>query len=74
MSMCSITGKKRMSGNRVSHSNRKCKRGIKPNVFKKKIFDVKTSRYHRINISSRALRSLSKMSFSELLSKYDGNK
>ena len=31
---CQITGKKKLSGNMVSHSNRKTKRFYKPNVHK----------------------------------------
>lgn len=69
MAVCVFTGKKRMGGNRVSHSNIKTKRTLRPNVHKKRIFDIKTGRFVRLSLSTRAIRTLNKHSLSEMIEK-----
>lgn len=55
---CSITGKKPLVGNRVSHSNRKTKRRQLPNIQDKKIFVPELGRSVRVRLSTRALRTV----------------
>jgi large subunit ribosomal protein L28 len=59
--ICQITGKKPVSGQNVSHSNRKTKRTFKPNVHKKYVFNPETGTSIWLSISMKALRTLKKM-------------
>ena len=57
---CSLTGKKPLVGNRVSHSNRKTKRRQLPNIQDKRIFVPELGRSVRVRVSTRALRTIDK--------------
>ena len=69
MAQCQVSGKKVMSGHRVSHSNIKTNRKFKPNVQKKRIFDIDSGKWVRLNVSTRTLRTLNKFSLSSLIKK-----
>jgi large subunit ribosomal protein L28 len=69
MAICALTGKKQMFGNKVSHSNAKTKRATKPNIKKKRIFDLETGRFVKIALSTRALRTLNRQSLSSMVRK-----
>ncbi len=66
---CSITGKRPMSGNNVSHAHNKTKRWQKPNIRQKRIFVPELGRFVRIKLSTRALRSVSKVGLMDYLKK-----
>ncbi|MFW5718424.1 MAG: 50S ribosomal protein L28 [Spirochaetota bacterium] len=68
---CSITGKKPLSGNNVSHAHNKTRRQQLPNIRKKRIFVPELGRYVRLQISTRALRSISKVGLLTYLKKND---
>ena len=57
---CQLTGKGTRSGNNVSHSHVKTRRKFKANVHRKKVFLLKEGKWARLNISTRALRTLLK--------------
>lgn len=57
---CHITGKGPLTGNHVSHSNRKVKRVQKPNLKSKRIYVPELGRFVRIKLSARALRTVNK--------------
>jgi large subunit ribosomal protein L28 len=67
MATCSLTGKRWMNGNKVSHSNIKSAKRFDANIQKKRVFDPETGRWVRLKISTRALKSLNKKSLSEAL-------
>jgi large subunit ribosomal protein L28 len=69
MATCTLTGKKGMNGHKVSHSNIKTKRVLKPNVQKKRVFDIDTGRFVRIALSTSAIRTLNKISLSAMVAK-----
>jgi len=56
MAKCEITGKRRQSGNKVSHANNKSKRVFGANIQKVKIVD-ETGTVRRAHVSTRALKS-----------------
>ena len=58
--VCQLTGKRTRSGNKVSHSNIKNSRKFKPNIQKKRVYHPKTGKWVKMNISTRALRTLQK--------------
>lgn len=64
MAKCELTGKARMSGKLVSHSNRKTPTVRKANIKSKRIWDPQKGQYVRMNVSTRALRTLSRKGWS----------
>jgi large subunit ribosomal protein L28 len=67
MATCALTNKKRMKGHKVSHSNIKTKRVLKPNIQNKRVFDIDTGRFHRISLSTRALKTLNHTSLQDMM-------
>jgi large subunit ribosomal protein L28 len=67
MATCALTSKKRMTGHKVSHSNIKTKKVFHPNIQKKRVFDIETGRFVKLAISTSALRTLNKLSLSEMV-------
>lgn len=65
--ICCLTGKKRLTGNNVSHSNRKTKRVQEPNLIKKRIFIPEENRTVTLRVSARALRTLNKVGLHQFL-------
>ena len=58
--VCDLTGKRPISGNRVSHSNRKTKRKFLPNLHTKKFYLEEEDRWVELKVSSAALRTITK--------------
>ncbi len=59
--VCELTGKRPITGNKVSHSNRKTKRRFLPNLFKKRFFIPETGAWITLKVSGSALRSIDRM-------------
>lgn len=57
---CVLTGKGPLSGNRVSHSNKKTRRRQLPNLQNKRIWVEELNRFVRLRVSTRAMRTISK--------------
>ena len=66
---CSITGKKPLSGNNVSHAHNKTRRLQRPNVQTKRLFVPELNRSIRLKLSTRALRTISKIGLMPYLRK-----
>ncbi len=64
---CTITGKKPMAGNNVSHAHNKTRMRQLPNIQRKRIFVPELGRYVRLKISTRALRTISKIGLKPFL-------
>ena len=64
---CQLTGKKPMTGNKVSHSNMKTKRRFLPNLQKKNFFIPETGQWVQINLSTSALRTVDKLGIYDYL-------
>lgn len=58
--ICQITGKKVVSGNNVSHSNKKTKRTFKPNLHIKKFYVPEWDEWIVLKVSTAGLRTISK--------------
>ena len=68
---CDLTGKKRLVGHKVSHSNIKTKMTQNPNLQSKKVFDPETGETIRLKLSTRAIKTLDKVgSLSKFIRKY----
>lgn len=69
--VCDLTGKRRLVGNKVSHSNIKTKMTQKPNLQTKRVFDPETGETIKLRLSTRAIRTLDKVgSLSKFVRKY----
>ena len=55
---CELTGKTRLIGNRVSHSNRKTKRRFLPNLLNLTLMSDSLGRSVRLRISANALKTV----------------
>jgi len=58
--ICQITGKGVMTGNNVSHSNRRTKRKYYPNLFVKKFFIPEEGSWITLKVSAAGLRNINK--------------
>lgn len=65
--VCQLTGKRPISGNNVSHSNRKTKRRFLPNLQKKRFFIPETNQWVTLKISTSALRTIDKLGIYQYL-------
>ena len=57
---CPVTGKKPVSGNRVSHANNKAKRVFEPNMHEKRLYSPALGRFVRLRISAKGLKTIDK--------------
>ena len=67
--VCELTGKRPITGNRVSHSNRKTKRRFLPNLFKKRFFVPETGQWITLKVSGDALRTIDKLGIYQFIKK-----
>lgn len=65
--ICQLTGKRPISGNNVSHSNRKTKRRFLPNLQKKKFYIPETDQWVTLKISTSAMRNINKLGIYEYI-------
>lgn len=67
---CDLTGKRRLVGNKVSHSNIKTKMTQRPNLQTKRVYDPVSGETIKLRLSTRAIRTLDKIgSLSKFLKK-----
>lgn len=64
---CPVTGKKPVSGNRVSHANNKSKRVFEPNMQEKRLWSPAQGRFIRLRVSARGLRTIDKLGVDAVL-------
>jgi large subunit ribosomal protein L28 len=64
---CDLTGKGPMTGNKVSHSNRKTKRKFYPNLQNKKFYVPEIDDYIEMKVSTSAIRTINKKGIYEYL-------
>jgi len=58
--VCQVTGKRPITGNKVSHSNIKTKRRFLPNLQTKRFFLAEEDKWVTIKLSSEAIRTSNK--------------
>lgn len=71
--VCQLTGKRPMSGNNVSHSNRKTKRRFLPNLHTKRFYVPETDQWITLKVSSKAIRTIDKLGIYEYLRQLKGD-
>ncbi|HQW23305.1 MAG TPA: 50S ribosomal protein L28 [Bacteroidia bacterium] len=67
--ICDLTGKKAMTGNSVSFSNKKTKRKFNPNLQTKKFFVPELGEWITLKVSTSALRTIDKLGISAAIEK-----
>lgn len=65
--VCSVTGKKAMVGNNVSHSQRKTKRKFGVNLIKKRFFVPEEDQWITLKLSASALKTVNRKGISAVL-------
>jgi len=58
--VCQVTGKKPITGNKVSHSNIKTKRRFLPNLQTKRYFLAEEDKWITLKVSVEGLRTINK--------------
>jgi large subunit ribosomal protein L28 len=58
--VCQVTGKRPITGNKVSHSNIKTKRRFLPNLQTKRFFLAEEDKWITFKLSSEAIRTINK--------------
>lgn len=58
--VCEVTGKRPITGNKVSHSNIKTRRRFLPNLQTKRYFLAEEDKWVTIKLSSEAIRTINK--------------
>ena len=58
--VCELTGKRPITGNKVSHSNIKTKRRFLPNLQTKRYFIAEEDKWVTLKLSSEAIRTINK--------------
>ena len=58
--VCQVTGKRPISGNKVSHSNIKTKRRFLPNLQTKRLFLAEEDKWITLKLCSEAIRTINK--------------
>ena len=67
--ICDLTGKQSITGNNVSHSNRKTKRRFHPNLQTKKFYMPETGEWITLKVSTSALRTIDKIGITEAITR-----
>ncbi|HBG71206.1 MAG: 50S ribosomal protein L28 [Bacteroidetes bacterium GWF2_43_63] len=71
--VCQLTGKSRMSGNHVSHSNIKTKRRFYPNLQTKRFFLPEENQWITLKLSTSALRTIDKKGITAVMKELIAN-
>jgi large subunit ribosomal protein L28 len=73
---CPVTGKRPVSGNRVSHANNKTKRVFEPNMQSTRLWSPALARFVRLRVSTSGLKTIDKLGVDAVLArlKADGVK
>ncbi|MBX2980372.1 MAG: 50S ribosomal protein L28 [Flavobacteriales bacterium] len=65
--ICQITGKHVITGNKVSHSNRKTRRTFAPNLQDRKYFVAEENKWMTLRVSAAGMRTIDKIGLSAAL-------
>ncbi len=71
--VCELTGKKAMSGNNVSFSNKKNKRKFNVNLMKKRFYLPEEDRWITLRVSASALKNINKKGLAAVIKEARAN-
>lgn len=66
--VCQVTGKRPVTGNNVSHSQRKTRRRFVPNLHSHRFWVESEKRFVKLRISSKGMRIIDKKGIDQVLS------
>ncbi|MCC7232658.1 MAG: 50S ribosomal protein L28 [Bacteroidia bacterium] len=67
--ICDLTGKRAITGNSVSFSNKRTKRKFNPNLHVKKFYVPELGEWISLKVSTSALRTIDKIGISAAIEK-----
>ncbi len=65
--VCQVTGKRPVSGNNVSHSNRRSRRRFLPNLHRHRFWVESENRWVSLRVSTKGLRIIDKKGIDAVL-------
>jgi large subunit ribosomal protein L28 len=65
--VCDVTGKRPMTGNKVSHANNKTKRRFLPNLHTQRFWLEGEKRFIRLRVSRQGLRIIDKIGIEQVV-------
>ena len=65
--VCQVTGKKPMTGNRVSHANNRTKRKFNPNIQAKRFWLPSENRFVRLKVSAKGIKIITKLGIEKVI-------
>ena len=65
--VCQVTGKRPMSGNKVSHANNKTRRRFLPNIQNHKFWVEEENRFVTLKLTTKGMRIIDKKGISVVL-------
>ena len=65
--VCDVTGKRPMTGNKVSHANNKTKRRFLPNLHSQRFWLEGEKRWIRLRVSRQGLRIIDKLGIEQVV-------
>ncbi|MGL6030233.1 MAG: 50S ribosomal protein L28 [Legionella sp.] len=65
--VCQVTGKRPMTGNKVSHANNKTKRRFLPNIQSHKFWVEEENRFVRLKLCAKGMRNVDKLGIKAVL-------
>ncbi len=69
---CQVTGKRPMSGHRVSHANNKTKRRFFPNLQRKRYFLPEENRWITLSVSTHGMKIIDKKGLARVVADMRG--
>ena len=66
--VCQVTGKRPMSGHKVSHANNKTKRRFLPNLHTQRFWLENEKRFVKLRVSRSGLRIIDKVGIEQVVS------
>lgn len=71
--VCQVTGKRPMTGHKVSHANNKTKRRFLPNIQQRRFWVEDENRFVTLKVSTKAIRIIDKLGIKAVLEKLRAN-
>jgi len=65
--VCQVTGKRPISGNKVSHANNKTRRRFLPNIKQHRFWVEEENRFVKLKLSTKAMRIIDKLGIKAVL-------
>ena len=71
--VCMVTGKKPVTGNNVSHANRRTRRRFSPNLHTHRFWVESEKRFVKLRVSSKGMRVIDKKGIDAVLADLRSN-